>query len=148
MAEAIGIGSGILAFLTVSVQLTAVLCSVWDDFKEAPEEIQNIAHRIKQLNFYLQEVQKEEQKLNAAGATCQSTSELGSIWASLHVKLRTDTTEFQALGERLKRDNDTKGKFRVRAEWVIKNKKRTLEFDRKVTGYLETFKTIWGLITK
>lgn len=155
MAEAIGLGSGIIAFLTVSVQLSTVLFSVWDDFKEAPKEIQNIEHRIKELTFYLQRVHKEEQALKAAGSTCQSTSDLEKIWTSLHTQLREVTTDFEIFGGSLKKENVSWGELRVkaervkkRAEWVIKNKKRALEFDRKITGHLETFKTIWGLVTQ
>lgn len=147
MAEAIGIGSGILAFLTVSAKLTTVLYSVWDDFREAPAEIRDIAIRIEQLNFYLTQVQKEEQELNAAGFTCQSTSEFANIWASLHVQLREVTTEFQDFGERLKRRHDSR-EIWSRTDWVIRNKKRTLEFNRKITSHLDTFKTIWNLITQ
>lgn len=147
MAEAIGIGSGILAFLTVSAKLTTVLYSVWDDFREAPAEIRDIAIRIEQLNFYLTQVQKEEQELNTAGFTCQSTSEFANIWASLHVQLKEVTTEFQDFGERLKRRHDSR-EIWSRTDWVIRNKKRTLEFNRKITSHLDTFKTIWNLITQ
>ncbi|KAL0635816.1 hypothetical protein Q9L58_005250 [Maublancomyces gigas] len=147
MADAIGISSGILAFLTVSAKLTTILYSVWDDFTEAPTEIRDIALRIEQLNFYLKQVQKEEQELNAAGLTCQSISEFANIWTSLHVQLREVTVEFQDFWERLKRRHDTR-EIWSRADWVIRNKKRTLEFDRKISGHLETFKTIWNLITQ
>lgn len=141
MAEAIGVGSGILAFLTVSVKLTTVLYSVWDDFREAPAEIRDIAFKIEQLNFYLKQVEIKEQELNA----CQSNSELTNIWTSLHVRLREVTTEFQDFGERLKKKNDSR-EIWSRTDWVIRNKKRTLEFDRKISNHLESFKTIWNRI--
>lgn len=147
MAEAIGVGSGILAFLTVSVNLTTVLHSVWDDFREAPAEIRDIAFRIEQLHFYLGQVEIEEQELNAVGFACQSTSELTNIWMSLHARLREVTVEFQDFAERLKKRKNS-SEIWSRTDWVIRNKQRTLEFDRKISSHLETFKTIWNLITQ
>lgn len=147
MAEAIGVGSGILAFLTISVKLIKVLHSVWDDFREAPAEIQDIALRIEQFNFYLGQVQTEEQELKVVGLAYQSTSELRNIWASLHVRLREVTVEFQDFAERLKRRNNS-SEIWSRTDWVIRNKQRTLEFDRKISSHLEAFKTIWNLITQ
>lgn len=147
MAEAIGVGSGILAFLTVAVKLTTVLYSVWDDFREAPAEIRDIALRIDQLSFYLKQVQIEEQDLNAVGPICQSNSELANIWTLLHVRLKEVTTEFQDFGGRLKKKNDSR-EIWSKTDWVIRNKKRTLEFDRKISSHLESFKTIWNLITQ
>lgn len=148
MAEAIGVGSGILAFLTVSVKLTTVLYSVWDDFKEAPAEIQDIALRIEQLNFYLEKVRIEEQELmSAVGFACQGANELTNIWTSLHARLEEVRVEFQEFGEHLKKRSNS-NKIWSRADWVIRNKQRTLEFDRKVSSHLENFKTMWNLITQ
>lgn len=147
MAEAIGLGSGIIAFLTVSVQLTTVLFSVWDDLKEAPDVIRSIAGRVEILNFYLSQVRKEEQRLNAVGSAGQGASELGKIWTSLHTRLREDTDNFRDFGECLKQEIDSGSKF-VRPKWAVRNKKRVLEFDRKLANHLDTFEKIWSLITR
>jgi hypothetical protein len=143
MAEAAGLASAIISFLTVSVQLSKVLYSIWDDCVEAPDAIVRIKDRVEDLEFILRRVREEEQRLD-------SNSEIAVFWAKRQGQLKKDAEEFKEYCDTLGREMEKGGmwKKKIRAKWVIKDKRRAGEFEKKVGDHLEMLRMLLDFLVQ
>lgn len=125
MAEPVGLGASVVAFITVAAKLSKAAATVYGTIKDAPSDVQRVETRLKDLEFILNRIDRAR-SMNPEAAGDLATE---SYWASKEVKLKSDFAEFEDFAAQL---TANAGKVMGRIKWFLSHEDRA----RKALGLL------------
>ena len=125
MAEPVGLGASVVAFITVAAKLSKAAATIYGTIKDAPSDVQRVETRLKDLEFILNRIDRaRSMNPEAAGDLA-----IESYWASKEVKLKSGFVEFEDFAAQLTANS---GKVMGRIKWFLSHEDRA----RKALGLL------------
>ena len=97
MAEPVGLGASVVAFITVAAKLSKAAATVYGSIKDVPSDLQGVEMRLKDLKFILIQIHRTR-SLNPEFAGDLATER---YWASKEAKLKSDFAEFEEFASQL-----------------------------------------------
>jgi hypothetical protein len=107
MAESISLGASVLAFITITVQLSKITAGLYVTLNDAPEDIARLRTRLEDLHFILSEINR----LRSSFPDYDTSSEIQRYWNDKSKRLELDFKEFRKFTDGLN-TKDVKGKIR------------------------------------
>jgi hypothetical protein len=135
MAEAVGLGASVLAFITVAAQLSKTTATIYGTIHDAPEHIKRFHTRLHDLKFILDAIRR----IQTSHFGCEEDLLVREFWGEKFEKLRRDFSEFEQLTRELDvQKNGVKGRIR----WFLSNQDRAKKILGLVSEDIEVLKTL------
>ena len=125
VAEAVGLGAGVLTFITVAAKLSSATTALQSSIKDAPGDVQRVQTRLEDLEFILTQIDRAR-SMNPESVGDPATE---SYWNRKEAKLRSDFVEFGGFAAQLTANI---GKAKGRIKWLLSHEDRA----EKVLGLL------------
>lgn len=145
MAEAIGLGASILAFVTITAQLSKIVKDTWDSVKDAPEDIERLMKKLKSLECLLDEIHNQDTSM----VNSRAANKLAELWKRQSDQLQSDFALYQETADKLalqlKKNQGPVSSAGIKFRWYFKRDK-VRELDERLQGNIGIFRTILGLL--
>jgi hypothetical protein len=140
MAEAISLGASVLAFIMIAAELSKAAIPIYNTMKDAPDDVQRVQSRLKDLQFILSEI-NNLQSNSASDRAFSQDDKAKKYWDERSTQLRADFTEFEAFASNL---NETKPAGRLR--WFLSRQDRTKKLLALLLEDIDVLKTLHQLM--
>jgi hypothetical protein len=135
MAEVVGLGASILAFITVAAKLSKTTATIYGTIHNAPEDIKRFHTRLDDLKFTLDTIHFIQEGRPGHA----EDHRVLDFWNEKFKKLRRDFSEFEQFTRELDvQGNGVKGRIR----WFLSNQDRAKKILGLVSEDIEVLKTL------
>ena len=117
MAEAAGLGASVVTFITVVAQLSKAAATLHDSIKDAPDGVQRVQTRLKDLEFILTQIDRTR----SMNPECVGDPSTENYWNGKEAKLRSDFAEFERFTTQLATNI---GKAKGKIKWFLSHEDR------------------------
>jgi hypothetical protein len=97
MADAVGLGASVLAFITIAGKLSKAAAKLYGSFHNAPEEVKRVQTRMNDLGILLSQIER----IYSAHPQCVTDAAVQRYWNEKSTKLRDDFATFESFTDRL-----------------------------------------------
>jgi glutaredoxin 2 len=135
MAEAVGLGAGVLAFFTITAKLSKSAATLVDLLKDAPGDVKRLGTRLRDLEVVLTQVDRAH-SMNQGSAMDPGAER---YWNDKREKLKSDFAEFEDYATRL--GTNVVGTV-GRTKWFLTGRDRTRKILGLLTEDIDVLKTL------
>jgi len=136
MAEAVGLGASVLAFIKVFGQLSTAAITCYDSIKDAPEDIARVRERLRDLERILAEIGRVRSIFPIGEHDDPGTQR---YWND---KCRGVRSHFDGLTELANGWNASARSGTRRYQWILSNRARAEKSLVKLSEDIETLKSL------
>jgi hypothetical protein len=97
MPDPVGLGTSILAFITIAGKLSKAATKLYGSFHNPSEEVKRAQTRTNDLRILLSQIQS----INSAHPQCMENAAVQRYWDEKSTKLRDDFATFESFTDRL-----------------------------------------------
>lgn len=145
MAEALGLGASILAFVTITAHLSKIVKDTWDSVKDAPEDIARMMGKLKRLEGLLDEIHHQDTSM----VNARAADKLAELWKRQSDQLQSDFALYQKTADKLalqlKKNQGPVSSAGIKFRWYFKRDK-VRELDERLQENIRIFRLILGLL--
>jgi hypothetical protein len=138
MVDAVSLAASITAFITIAAQLSKAAATLYNTIHDAPDDIQRVYIRIRDLKFTLDAIDRIRRKLPKYDDNLQ----IRDFWDEKFEKLQRDFSDYKQFTDALK----TGVKGRVR--WLLSHEDRAKKILSLLSEDIKVLKTIYRLMVE
>ena len=140
MAEAVGLGASIIAFITITAQSSKNAILLYGSIKDAPEDLRTILARLNDMTYYLDQMKQvtDEDQTSADDPNVQS------YWNNKSSKLKKDLKKFEDFTTAL---DKSIGGAKGRIMWFLSNQDRAKKISALLTDDINLLRDLSMLMS-